>query len=370
MWLEFYTTADKRIEPDASGTVTLSKGSTVIMKVMYKNLDALDEDGLINLGLAISYNSTCFTAKDFSGGTWNSTINSNYATGINFSNARADASDCKVAGYQTIRRIYVEYLNTEAELDGTGDPIIVDESGCLTAISFTVDEEFTDKYFCWLDYALTTSDGKSYNMTQLLDYNSTTGAPHFQKPVDVKTQSVIPAGYSITGKVVSYNAKHEITYTLYSEEGGQTEIVVDSGVLVEAESTTSEQLQTQNFAITGIVNGTYKLVISKAAHADFVITNLIVDGADVYLEDSTQSSAATITLGVGDINGDTYINDADQSIILRSNNYSCSNITTAEQDLCDINGDGYVNDTDQSIILRTANYSRSTAQNFTINLSN
>jgi hypothetical protein len=188
--------------------------------------------------------------------------------------------------------------------------------------------------------------------------------------VDVKTQSVIPAGYSITGKVVSYNAKHEITYTLYSEEGGQTEIVVDSGVLVEAESTTSEQLQTQNFAITGIVNGTYKLVISKAAHADFVITNLIVDGADVYLEDSTQSSAATITLGVGDINGDTYINDADQSIILRSNNYSCSNITTAEQDLCDINGDGYVNDTDQSIILRTANYSRSTAQNFTINLSN
>jgi hypothetical protein len=74
-------------------------------------------------------------------------------------------------------------------------------------------------------------------------------------------------------------------------------------------------------------------------------------------------------MGVGDINGDTYINDTDQSIVLRTNNYSCANITTEEQWSCDLDGDGYVNDTDQSIILRTANYSRYTENDFTIDMS-
>jgi hypothetical protein len=169
--------------------------------------------------------------------------------------------------------------------------------------------------------------------------------------------------------VVSFNAKHEITYTLYSQEGGKSEAVVDSGVLIAKKDVTGTEEQTENFVIRGVTNGTYKLVISKAAHADYVILNLVVNNADVHLEDDARAGVNLITLGVGDINGDGFINDTDQSIMLSKDNYSCDGITTDEQRLCDLNGDGYVNDTDQSILLRADNYSRSTTEDFTIDLS-
>jgi hypothetical protein len=54
--------------------------------------------------------------------------------------------------------------------------------------------------------------------------------------------------------------------------------------------------------------------------------------------------------------------------MLRSSNYACEGITTDEQWLCDLNGDGFVNDTDQSIMLRSDNYSHSTDEDFTLDL--
>jgi hypothetical protein len=230
----------------------------------------------------------------------------------------------------------------------------------LTAISFTVDEEFTDKYFCWLDYALTTSDGKSYNMSQLLDYNSTTGEPHFQKPVDVKTASTTPDGHSITGVVVSYNAKNAVTYELY-ELGGDNEYGTTpayTGTAVEASATTTSSMQTQIFTIEGIPSGTYKLVLKKIAHLNYTVNGVVVGDSDVDLREDSRERAQSMRMGAGDLDGNGRINVSDINMVTATSTYN----KTSEQavnKIADIDGSGAITVTDKNIISSTNNYNKS-----------
>jgi hypothetical protein len=255
---------------------------------------------------------------------------------------------------KTTRRIYVQYLSTLADLnDGSGEPVFISENGCLTTISFKVKKEFADIYFRWLDYALTTSDGTSYNKTRLLTYDSVTQEPHFQKPVDVKTASTTPDGHSITGVVVSYNAKNPVTYELY-ELGGDGEYAETpsyTGVAVEAADLGSGQ-HTQNFVISAIPNGTYKLVIKKPAHLSYTVLNLKIDGSDVDLTDAKYAADINkMSMIPGDVTADGDVNSDDSDLVATPTYYrQTADSLPREYQKLDINGDGDVNSDDLDLI--------------------
>jgi hypothetical protein len=218
-----------------------------------------------------------------------------------------------------------------------------------------VTEEFAGINFCWLDYALTTADGTSYNMNQLLDYDSATREPHFQKPADVSTSSAVPDGYSITGKVVSYNSANEITYSLYPSDGkgGYSETALegyDGATLIEAKAGctchsngTTAYEHTQEFTITDVPAGTYKLVIMKKNHLNFTVTDIEITGGDVDLTANANSRVQKLQMGMGDIDGDGAVTAFDINEIAGDINFGSS--TAGEYDR-DADGDGGVNSFD------------------------
>jgi hypothetical protein len=243
--------------------------------------------------------------------------------------------------------------------DGTGDGIFAEDTGYLTTISFKVTKEFADKTFCWLDYALTTSDGTSYTMLQLLAYDSVAQEPHFQKPADVKTASITPDGHSISGVVVSYNAKNPVTYELYlmGGDGKYAETPAYTGVAVESADLGAGQ-HTQNFVISAIPNGTYKLVMKKLAHLSYTVLNLKIDGSNVDLTDAKYSAGINkMSMIPGDVNGDGDVNSNDIDLTASPAYYRKTTDSLAvEFQKLDINGDGDVNSNDLDLIANPSYY--------------
>lgn len=161
-------------------------------------------------------------------------------------------------------------------------------------------------------------------------------------------------GYDITGVVESYNAKNATTYTLYlqNEDGSVTEVA--SGTLVEAAETTEATTTTTAFTISGVANGTYRLVIRKLYQLSYTINDIEVNGGNVDL--TSKSSLSVITLVAGDVTGDGVIESGDQSLVINGNNYF-KNIDEAQNPEGDIDGDGIIESTDQGMILK--NYFKS-----------
>jgi hypothetical protein len=231
-----------------------------------------------------------------------------------------------------------------------------------------VTEEFAGINFCWLDYALTTADGTSYNMNQLLDYDSATGEPHFQKPADVSTSSAVPDGYSLTGKVVSYNSANEITYSLYPSDGkgGYSETALeghDGATLIAAVTVTDNDFtatsnqHTQGFEITGIPAGTYKLVIMKKNHVKFTITDIVIAGSNVdFTAQDMNSRVQTIQMCVGDVDGDGFVTYVDVNKIAGYAQYGVDEVGNHD---FDVDGDGVVTYVDVNLVAGVAWYGSS-----------
>jgi hypothetical protein len=357
MWLEFYDTSGTKLDPES-----LSVGSTVEVKVMYENLASLGD--LLNLGFSLSYDPTCYEAEGFDDNGSYIDTSALLSEDVNLDDLakddiRVDASDCAADG--TLRRIYVQYLNNNVDPDdGTGDGIFTEDTGYLTTISFKVTKEFADKTFCWLDYALTTSDGTSYTMPQLLAYDSGAQEPHFQKPADVKTASITPDGHSISGVVVSYNAKNPVTYELYLMGGdnkyGTTPAY--TGTAVEASATTTSSMQTQTFTIGGIPNGTYKLVLKKTAHLNFTVNGVVVSDSDVDLREDSRELVQSMRMGAGDLDGNGNVTVVDLNIVIANGTYGAL-YEEANDPIADIDGSGSITITDRNIVASSDNYGKS-----------
>ncbi len=185
--------------------------------------------------------------------------------------------------------------------------------------------------------------------------------------VQAETAKVVN-GHSISGVVVSYNAKNEVTYELYKmkEDGTYDEPNKDAptytyhGIAVEAAETTTATQQTQNFTIEGIADGTYRLIIRKDAHVSYTINNVIVNGADLDLTQDSRDGAKKITMAAGELTSDGTITVADKNLVTNTANYG-KTVDAAKDKIADINGDGSITVADKNIVTNANVYGKSEA---------
>lgn len=401
--IEFY---DASVDPAADPRPTpldpsaLTAGKDVIMAVKMTNLSSMllpladpdADNGIGNIAVAIGYNSDNFTLSGFDedmgeigyysmGQTsdayklnvkWITALDDTYKSPLYSLFISTNASDIPLD--ETTRRVYIQYRTIVPDAYAW-----MNDEVYLAAFKFKVGSKgFEDSPFSWLDYDIAVVDDsgvadgsdeeivlKGYNRQTLLN-----GTTPFQKPEDVLTSAEGAVGYTITGEVVSYNAKNPVTYELYKmgDDGQYETTPTYTGTAVEAEATTSGNENYQHFQIENVISGNYTLVLKKKSHVDFVVKGIMVS-ADVNLSGEVfPASIRSIVMGAGDLNSDNIINNVDQGIIIRSDNYFHI-VASEEQERYDINGDGTINNVDQGIIIRSTNYFKSTEDNFTIDIS-
>jgi uncharacterized repeat protein (TIGR02543 family) len=180
--------------------------------------------------------------------------------------------------------------------------------------------------------------------------------------VTVTVTAEPPPGYNITGLVKTYSPKHETTLQLYSSGAVPGETTSTYTTYISAAKSGSGQSE-QNFSFAGVEPGTYTLVISKPAHADFIVHNIVVENQDVDLKADKRPEVQLMTLRCGDINGDGNINNSDLTILWRQGNYNRS-AEAADEPLCDLNGDGLINNIDLTILWLAYNYNRGAIEIF------
>ena len=152
---------------------------------------------------------------------------------------------------------------------------------------------------------------------------------------DVATFTFTPTtGYSVSGKVASYNGKIDFTVTLY-ETGTTTE----KGKVTVTGTGASGQV-TQNFTLTGVASGTYDLVVTKPGHLTYTITGVKVESGNVALTADTSKVYSTITLLAGNMDGNNAINLQDLNQFRSNFGKAGSSITNSN---ADIDGNATVN---------------------------
>lgn len=352
LYMEFYSPTGTKLDP-----LALPVGSDVILTIRGKNLSALETNGILNFGVRFSYDPAHFALNQFESGDgvlsrWNEDAETLNSTWIESSLSSYQMYTADASGRQqgeTGQEVYIQYINPLGEgysiFTENGDDL------CLAAFSLKINNAFEqadDVCFRWLDYALTTEEGTEYSRSALLN-----GITPFQKPQDTLTASKVSetVGYTITGEVVSYNAKNPVTYELYKMGGdGEYETTPSyTGTAVEAvtEGQTCGQHQ-QWFGISNIANGTYRIVLKKECHLTYTISNVTVNGNNLDLR--IKESLNPITLLAGDVTGDGVIESADQSLVVDIGNYFKDNAVAVNPET-DIDGDGITESTDQSILL-------------------
>jgi hypothetical protein len=159
-------------------------------------------------------------------------------------------------------------------------------------------------------------------------------------------------GFTVSGLLKSYAPQRQTTLELW--RAGEAEAAYTS--TIPAEKSGSGQC-TQEFALKGVEPGTYTLVATKAAHAGFIVHNIVVEDKALDLTDDSRPDVQLMTLRCGDINGDGNINNSDLTILWQQANYNRS-AAAADNELCDLNGDGLINNIDLTILWLAYNYNR------------
>lgn len=165
-------------------------------------------------------------------------------------------------------------------------------------------------------------------------------------------------GVTVSGKVASYDPKKETTITLYAATDTTHASALYTGTIA-AETTGSGQ-QTQTFTLTGVVPGTYDLVVTKAAHLTYTIKGVVVGTENLDLTAHSNDKIKLITLLCGDIDGDDSINTSDINVIYQTSNYYKST-SEAETQIADLDGDGSINTSDINIIYQAEHYYKGVA---------
>ena len=159
------------------------------------------------------------------------------------------------------------------------------------------------------------------------------------------------AGVAVSGKIASYNGKKDCTVTLYA--AGTTSAV--KSVTVNGNNA-SDQV-TQDFTIAGVAPGTYDLVITKPAHLKYTVKNLVVGSSSLDLTAQSGKPYRTISMIVGDLDGDGSINVSDLNVLWDAASFN-KNTDAAAKPLSDLNGDGNVNVSDLNILWDASNFNK------------
>ena len=159
------------------------------------------------------------------------------------------------------------------------------------------------------------------------------------------------AGVAVSGRIASYNGKKDCTVTLYA--AGTTSAV--KSVTVTGNNA-SDQV-TQDFTIAGVAPGTYDLVITKPAHLKYTVKNLVVGSSSLDLTAQSGKPYRTISMIVGDLDGDGSINVSDLNVLWDAASFN-KNTDAAAKPLSDLNGDGNVNVSDLNILWDASNFNK------------
>lgn len=104
--------------------------------------------------------------------------------------------------------------------------------------------------------------------------------------------------------------------------------------------------------LTMLPRGSYDLTVSRDVHLLYTAKSIAITG---------NRQLDTITLLVGDLNGDGSIDVSDLNIVWNAANYNQA-ASAAENPLTDLNGDKTVDVSDLNILWNAANYNKTTAQ--------
>ena len=155
-------------------------------------------------------------------------------------------------------------------------------------------------------------------------------------------------GTTVSGTVKAYNSGNAPVVKLYA--GGVEKYIAEVGA-----ATASGGQYTWTFTFSGVAQGTYDLVVTKAGHLTYTITGVQVTGETLDLNAHSNTAIRTMSMLCGDINGDGSINPTDINVIYQAGNYYKA-VSVAANAVADLNGDGSINPTDINIIYQAANY--------------
>lgn len=152
----------------------------------------------------------------------------------------------------------------------------------------------------------------------------------------------------LLGEVTSYNPADEVKVSL----------VVDGedAYTVTIPSSSGNGIVTKEFCFEDIAPGVYDLVITKAGHLSYTVTDVSVDG-DVDLREHKNALISNITLIAGDANGDGCVDLKDVTMLTSSLVYG-KVFSEVENKSADINGDGCFDLKDLTIITSDKHYGK------------
>lgn len=154
----------------------------------------------------------------------------------------------------------------------------------------------------------------------------------------LEPEELVITGVTVSGQVTSYNGNNGFTAAL-TQDG-----VTKASTTVSGNGSSGQA--TQSFSISGVVPGTYDLVVTKAGHLTYTIKGVVVGSSNVDLTASSNTNISTITLLAGDLNGDDKINNTDLKTF--RNNFGLTGESVTNQ-YADITGDGKINNTDLKV---------------------
>lgn len=193
-----------------------------------------------------------------------------------------------------------------------------------------------------------------------------------QEASNIIEREVEVNGYSITGKINSYNNKLETTFELYASDGaggyaatpvaeigtgtaiaaGATYDEYDADLTGDAAAAAAASRHTQNLLISNVPNGTYKLVIKKAAHITYTVLGVVVNDGNVNLTDHV----GTISMAAGNVDKSDTVNGDDKNVLKDAANWWNTPSGTGWNPELDINGDDIINGDDVNIVVMTENW--------------
>ncbi len=128
-------------------------------------------------------------------------------------------------------------------------------------------------------------------------------------------QEVSTPKYNVTGTVKAYNSGSAPVVKLYSNGVAKYTAQVNDPAV-------SGNQHTWYFTFSGVAPGTYDLVVTKAGHLTYTITNVLVADSDINLSNHANAAICTITMLCGDMNSDGNINVTDLNTVWNAANYN------------------------------------------------
>lgn len=393
MWIELYDSNQMAALEESAppgdieplDPLKLNVDQEIQLVVRYSGLHNMDSSGIQNLGFSFDYNANYLELMGFEQpdldtgvGEWYSEVSDEMVRWIPeelqayWSNASVRTTE-----EEGIYRVYLQYIADGMQnADGMRDIVLREENAIVGVFTFKVSAPISESgnvKFVWSDYLMSLYGPDETDTMVYTNYSKARFADNenFEPPEDLQiatTDAVEPDGWTISGSVMSYNAKNPITYELYRMGAGgeyETEAAY-TGTAVEAvTSGETGGRRTQEFTITGVANGTYMLVLSKISHLDLNIKNVVVNSGDLDLA----SYHPLFSMGEGDLNGDGLINANDGNIITRVANYNKGVDDAGVTDkYADLDGNALINANDGNIITATRNYNKKTSD-FDVTLS-